>query len=79
MFPCVDRTVQCSILPSFLNIDVEYLHGQVEDEVPLWNTTVQLTCSEENYYFDFPVPDDLVSFHYSNNINSTTLACNEFG
>jgi hypothetical protein len=39
-------------------------------------TSVRLTCSNQNWFFDYQVPVNLTSFYYSNNIKSATLTCN---
>ena len=43
-----------------------------------YGTEIQFTCPNYKHYFDYSVPDNLVSFYYSTNINTTTLTCNEY-
>ena len=77
IFPCVDRTIHCNAIPSFLNNEVTILNEEEEGSLTILGTSIGLTCTGENYYFDFSVPDDLVSFYYSNNVNETTITCNK--
>jgi hypothetical protein len=42
-------------------------------------TTIRFTCSLRNWYFNYSVPKDLVSFYYSTNYNSSVLTCNGYG
>ena len=33
----------------------------------------------ERYYFDYPVPNDFISFYYTNNVNEIDVRCTEDG
>ena len=79
LFPCVDRTIHCNNIPTFLNNQVEILDEPEPGILTVWNTSLSLTCPTLNWYFDYSVPANLVSFYYSNNINQTTLTCNKDG
>ena len=75
---CVDRTIRCNNLQrSFGSADAQYLDEPNSRDHSEWGTRLQLTCLEKNFFFDFSVPDDLISFYYSNNINITTMYCNK--
>ena len=50
------------------NFENEYEYG----------TEIQFSCLDYQHYFDYSVPEDLVSYYYSTNINSITLSCNEY-
>ena len=75
--PCVDRTVHCNAIPSFLNNNVTLLNEPREGSLTIVGTSIVLSCTEENFYFDYSVPNDLISFHYSNNVKLTTITCNK--
>lgn len=79
LFPCADRTILCNPLPSFLNTTVQMLQEPETGNFTVFNTSISLTCPNENFYFDYSVPANLVSFFYSTNINETTLTCNKDG
>ena len=77
---CVDRTVRCGALQSvFGGADKELLAEPNPDDHTEYGTSIRLTCPQRNYYFDFSVPSDLVSYFYSNNINETVITCNRDG
>ena len=75
---CEDRSVLCQPLPNPGNSSKEILkQPNAENEVE-YGTEIKFTCSNYKHYFDYSIPDDLTSFFYANNINETTLRCNEF-
>ena len=77
---CVDRTIRCNPLQENFGItDVEILSAPNPSDLTEAGTDIKLSCLNHNYYFDFSVPEDLVSFYYSNNINVTTMYCNKDG
>lgn len=76
---CVDRTIRCTPLPDFGISDVAVLNAPNSDDLTEFGTIIQVTCLGRNHYFDFSVPDDLISFYYSTNINQTTFTCNRDG
>ena len=77
---CVDRTIRCTALPTnFGNADISVINAPNPDDPTEYGTVIQWTCLGRNHYFNFSVPDDLISFYYSNNINVTTLTCNRDG
>ena len=41
-------------------------------------TSVRFTCDNHDWFFDYSVPKDIVSYYYSTNIDSTTLTCNVY-
>lgn len=75
---CVDRTIRCNPLQNtFHRTDVEQINTPNPNDLTEYGTELKLSCPNTNYYFDFSVPDDLISFYYSLNINVTSLFCNK--
>jgi hypothetical protein len=42
-------------------------------------TSIEYTCPERNFYFDYPVGSNFVSYYYTNNINDINVTCNHDG
>ena len=73
MFECVDRTIHCNSIPSFLNNNVEIINEPVNGSRTVLGTSLKFTCTETNYFFNYPVSDDL---EILNKFNETTIICN---
>ena len=41
-----------------------------------YGTTIHYECSER-YYFDYPIPEDFISFYYTDNVNIIDIKCTE--
>jgi len=41
-----------------------------------YKTEIHYKC-QEHYHFDYPVPDDFISFYYTENINEIDVRCTE--
>ena len=74
---CVDRTILCTpppmpnrakITPSMEPIPTRYEY----------KTKINYQCPDR-YYFDYPVPDDMISFHYTENIDEIEISCTQDG
>jgi hypothetical protein len=76
---CVDRTVYCSKLPAPKNSTIINLNGTNPKNLPQLGTSVRFTCPSKNWYFNYSIPGNLMSFYYSTNINNMTLTCNIYG
>ena len=76
---CEDRTIRCSAVPNLWN-GVKVILNEIDpDDHTVYGTRFTVGCTEKNFYFDYSVPDDLISFYFSNNINLTTFYCNMNG
>ena len=74
---CVDRTVYCNPLDSPHNSSKTILQQPDKENEVESDTQIMFTCPQYQHYFDYSVPDDLVSYYYSTNINVTILTCND--
>ena len=61
----------------FFTANIDVITAPNPNDLTENGTTLELTCTQRNHYFDFSVPDDLISFFYSENINRTVLTCNQ--
>lgn len=75
---CEDRNVYCSSLQKPANASKAFL-AQPVPGLNIFGTVVTFTCTNRNWYFNYSVPANLVSYYYSNNMNTATLTCNSFG
>ena len=75
---CQDRSVYCKPLATPANSSKYIIEQPNADNEFEYGTKIQFTCPQYSHYFDYSVPEDLVSFFYSTNINTTTLSCNEY-
>ena len=74
---CVDRNVYCSAVPAPANASVLTL--PVDNNPQKVGTVIQFTCPDRNWFFNYSVPANLISFYYSTNINVTSVTCNTHG
>lgn len=73
----MDRTVRCSPLqPDFGLATLTVVSAPNPADLSEASTSVRLACEDEDFAFNFPVPHDIVSFFFVENINATLLTCN---
>lgn len=74
-----DRMVYCTNLTTPGNSTKKIVNQpNLQNEIQM-ETSITYTCPLEYWYFNYSVPDNLTSFYYSRNINTTTLTCNNYG
>ena len=77
---CVDRTIRCNPLPGgFGNEEITVVASPNTDDLTEFGTIIQWACPDKFHYFNYSIPADLISFHYSTNINETAFTCNQDG
>ncbi|TRY71799.1 hypothetical protein TCAL_10551, partial [Tigriopus californicus] len=75
--PCVDRAVRCSNIELPENALKTMVLEVDSMDHSLMGTKYKISCSLENYYFDYSIPSGTLSYFYSTNINETTFECHQ--
>ena len=60
---CVDRAILCTEPPKPKRAKINYVKLPQPDRYE-YLTEIHYEC-QEHYYFDYPVPEDFISFYYS--------------
>ena len=77
---CVDRTIRCATPPSpGTPTKTEVLSSPDPDDLRIMHTEIRYTCEQRNYYFDYPLSNDFVSYHYEPTMNNIKITCNKEG
>lgn len=76
---CVDRGVYCEKLTAPNKAILEFIEGPNPSNTAMVDTKLRVSCLGENHYFDYSTPSNLISYHYSKNINNITLKCSHYG
>ena len=75
---CVDRAILCSTPPMPARATIDFINRPDPDRYE-FKTEIHYKCPGRNYYFDYDVPEDFVSFSYTDNINAISVTCTEDG
>ena len=75
---CVDRAILCTTPPTPARADIVF-NSRPDPLRFEYETEIQYTCPDRNHYFDYPVPEDFISFHYTDNINTIDISCTKEG
>jgi hypothetical protein len=73
----VDRNVYCT--PVSVPANSTSVKYPVDGNPLKLGASLKFTCTQQFWYFNYSLPQNLVSYYYSNNINTTTLKCNIYG
>ena len=76
---CVDRTVRCAAPPLPANTEITFLNVTNPDDYSEMGTRIRYRCPGNKNYFDYPLPDDFVSYFHSVNLNEMEMSCNMDG
>ena len=74
---CVDRNVYCN--PFTFPANSSASKSLVDNNYLKVGSSIKFTCPIDFWYFNYSVPQNLVSYYYSHNIKNTTVICNEYG
>ena len=74
---CVDRAIVCSEPPMPARANIIFSDRPNPDGYE-YKTKIDYKCPDR-YYFDYPVPDDFISYHYTNNIDNIDVECTQDG
>lgn len=75
---CVDRAILCSVPPTPARANIVFDNRPDPNRFE-YKTEINYKCPDRNHYFDYPVPDNFKSFHYTDNVNEINVICNKNG
>ena len=75
---CVDRAILCTPPPMPARANIIY-NKRPDPQRFEFKTEIQYQCPDRNHYFDYPVPDDFISFYYTDNIDTIDISCTQDG
>ena len=76
---CVDRNVYCNELTTPTDAAKSILNQPNPISERVYDTVIEYSCPQTNWYFDYNLPVPFISFYYSTNIDKATLTCNSYG
>lgn len=72
---CVDRTVHCKTPPFPLQANISFVNQPNTIKNNVMGTKISYKCLDDNFYFDYPLGTNVMSFADSENINEAMVTC----